>query len=94
VSRSAYAKSLDLARETHSETTGKWLFKKTQVVGVEEFHREWQQGIVEEVGFSYSGYVIGNYLDAQEILNRSGFDEESEEAKTLCKVFTAAFSFS
>ena len=93
VSRSAYARCLDLAREVRSETTGKWLFRKTQVVGVEEFQRQWQQSALEEVGFSYSGYVIGNYLDAQEVLNRSGFDEESEEAKTLCKVFTAAFPF-
>jgi len=93
VSRSAYAKCLELAREIHSETTGKWLFKKTQVVGVEEFHREWQQSVLEEVGFSYSGYVIGNYLDAQDVLNHSGFDEEAEDAKTLCKIFTAAFPF-
>ncbi len=55
VSRSAYAKCLDLAREIHSETTGKWLFRKTQEVGVDEFHREWQQSVLEEVGFSYSG---------------------------------------
>jgi hypothetical protein len=93
VKRSAYVKCLVLAREIHSETTGKWLFKKTEVVGVEEFQREWQQSALEEVGFSYSGYVIGNYLDAQEAINRSGFDEEMEEAKTLCKVFTAAFPF-
>ena len=93
VIRSAYAKCLDLAREIHPETSGKWLFKKTQVVGVEEFHREWQQSVLEEVGFSYSGYVIGNYLDAQDVLNRSGFDEETEEAKTLARVFTAAFPF-
>ena len=93
VSRSAYAKCLELARDIHSETTGKWLFKKTQVVGVEEFHREWQQSVLEEVGFSYSGYVIGNYLDAQDVLNGSGFDEQTEEAKTLAKLFTAAFPF-
>ncbi|HKE57424.1 MAG TPA: hypothetical protein VKB46_12000 [Pyrinomonadaceae bacterium] len=93
LSRSAYAKCLALAQGVHSETTGKWLFKKTQVVGIDEFHREWQESVLEEVGFSYSGYVIGNYLDAQDVLNRSGFDEETEEARTLCKVFTAAFPF-
>jgi hypothetical protein len=64
------------------------------VVGVEEFHQAWKQGVIEEVGFTYSGYVIGSYLDAQDVLNSPGlFDEQSVEAKTLCKIFTAAFPF-
>ena len=49
---------------------------------------------MEEVNFDYSGYVLGNYLDAQLAVNEIQLaDEQSEIASTLCKVFTAAFPF-
>jgi hypothetical protein len=54
----------------------------------------WQAALVEEVNFDYSGYILGNYLDAQLAVNQIQLaDEQSEIASTLCKVFTAAFPF-
>ena len=82
------------ARNVRPETTGKWLWKRTDVVGVEEFKARWRAAVVREVGFDYSGYVLGNYLLAQEVINETRLvDEESEESRMLSKVFTAAFPF-
>jgi len=90
--RSNFAACLDHARNICSESSGKWLFKKTVVVGVSEFNQAWQAALVEEVDFDYSGYVLGTYLDAQLAVNQIQLaDEQSEVASTLCKVFTAAF---
>ena len=92
--RRDFAACLDRARNIRSESSGKWLFKKTVVVGVSEFNQAWQAALVEEVNFDYSGYVLGNYLDAQLAVNQIQLaDEQSEVASTLCKVFTAAFPF-
>jgi len=89
-----FAACVEHARHIHSESGGKWLFKKTTVVGVNEFKQAWQAALVEEVNFDYSGYVLGNYLDAQLAVNQIQLaDEQSEMASTLCKVFTAAFPF-
>jgi hypothetical protein len=83
-----------LAQDVRTETTGKWIFKQTQELGHEEFRRAWQAGVVREVDFGYSGYVLGNYLDAQQAVNGTElFDEQSEMGKVLAKVFTAAFVF-
>ena len=50
--------------------------------------------MVQEVDFDYSGYVIGNYLDAQGTINGvAPIDEQSEVASALSKVFTAGFAF-
>jgi hypothetical protein len=92
--RRDFAACLDRARNIRSESSGTWLFKKTVVVGVSEFNQAWQAALVEEVNFDYSGYVLGNYLDAQLAVNQIQLaDEQSEVASTLCKVFTAAFPF-
>ena len=64
--RSQFPACVDYARQIRSESTGKWLFKKTEVVGANEFKQAWQAALVEEVHFDYSGYVLGNYLLAQE----------------------------
>ena len=92
--RSQFPVCLDRARHICSESTGKWLFKKTAVAGISEFKQAWQAALVEEVNFDYSGYVLGNYLDAQHAMNQTQVvDEQSEAASALCKVFTAAFPF-
>ena len=82
-----FAACVEHARHIHSESSGKWLFKKTAVVGVNEFKQAWQAALVEEVNFDYSGYVLGNYLDAQPAANQiQPADEQFEIASTLCKV--------
>jgi hypothetical protein len=89
-----FAACLDHARNIRSESSGKWLFKKTIVVGISEFEQAWRSAVVEEVHFDYSGYVLGNYLDAQLAVNQIQLaDEQSEIASTLCKAVTAAFPF-
>jgi hypothetical protein len=83
-----------LAQNIRTETTGKWIFKQTQEVGHDEFYRAWKAGVVREADFEYSGYALGNYLDAQEAVNGAQlFDEQSETGQVLAKVFTAAFVF-
>src|SRR6266498_2993022 len=83
---------LALARSVHTQATGRWIFKQTQVIGIEEFRRAWGAAVVREVDFDYSGYVLGNYVDAQQAINGIQLvDEQSEEARALTKIFTAAF---
>jgi hypothetical protein len=48
-----------------TEVTGKWIFKKPVTRGRDEFNAAWAAALVEEVDFEYSGYVLGDYLDAQ-----------------------------
>jgi hypothetical protein len=92
--RTAFATCLDLARQVRSETTGKWIFKSSRVVGLEQFTAAWNAAVRQAVDFGYSGYVLGNYLDAQEAVNgRRLFDEQSEIGGTLARVFTAGFVF-
>lgn len=94
INRSKLTDCLDLAREIHSEHSGKWMFKKTQVVGLDEFRAAWMDSILKEVSFDYSGYAIGNYLDAQKAVNDVDLvDEQSEQMTILCKAFLAAFVF-
>jgi hypothetical protein len=94
LSRAKFPLCLAKAQEVHDETTGWWIFKTTRVVGVEQFNQAWGETLVEEVPFDHSGYVLGNYLDAQEAINkRVLFDEQSEAGTALSKVFTAGFLF-
>jgi hypothetical protein len=94
VNRQAWQRCLAAARSVRPETTGKWLWKKTQVVGVEEFDARWREAVVRNVDFDYSGYVLGNYLDAQESINETRLvDEQSDDLRILSTVFTAAFPF-
>ncbi len=94
VRRSHWPDCLASARNVRSETTGKWVFQSTRVVGLDEFRRVWQAATVREVPYDYSGYVLGNYLDAQAVVNQAQiFDEQSENAVALSKAFTAAFPF-
>jgi hypothetical protein len=94
VRREAWPECLSRARNVHKEKTGWWIFKQEQVVGTEEFRKTWQAALVREVTFDYSGYVIGNYLDAQQEVNGVQlYDEETEIARALNKAFTAAFVF-
>jgi hypothetical protein len=68
------------------ESSGKWLFKKTEVAGTSEFDRAWQAALVKEVRFEYSGYVLGNYLDTQLAVNQIQIaDEQSWIARLLFK---------
>jgi hypothetical protein len=92
--RSDFPACVDSALHIRSESTGKWLFKKTELVGINEFKEAWQAAVVEEAHFDYSGYVLGNYLDAQQVVNQiQVVNEQSEVARALCKMFTAAFPF-
>jgi hypothetical protein len=94
LTRPRFDDCLAAARDVHPETSGKWIFKKTQVTGVDAFHALWDASVLERADFEYSGYVLGNYLDAQyEINGLRLFDEESETAAALARVFTAAFVF-
>jgi hypothetical protein len=85
---------VDRTLHIRPESTGKWLFKKTEVVGISEFERAWRAALVEEVSFDYSGYVLGNYLDAQLAVNQIQLaNEQSEVSRALCKVFYGRLSF-
>jgi len=85
---------MDLARQVRSETTGKWIFKSSRVVGLDEFTAAWSAAVRKVVHFEYSGYALGNYIDAQEAVNVARLvDEQSEMSKTLSRVFTAGFAF-
>ena len=94
LSRAGFEDCLAAARSVRPEAAGTSIFKKTEARGLEEFQATWNSSVIERVDFEYSGYVLGNYLDAQlEINQLQLFDEESEEALTLGKVFTSAFVF-
>lgn len=94
LTRDGFAACLDAARGVTLESSGKWIFKTTREHGREAFDAAWAAARVDEVDFDYSGYVLGNYLDAQLAINNLRlFDEESEPAQALARVFTAAFVF-
>jgi hypothetical protein len=94
LSRSKFDECLKLARNIRTETTGKWIFRQTKATGRDEFIAAWNASVSKRVDFDYSGYVLGQYLEAQSVINRTVlFDEESELGRTLAKVFTAAFVF-
>jgi hypothetical protein len=94
LSRSKFPLCLEKAQAVRHETTGWWIFETTRVVGVEDFNQAWSDALVEEVAFDYSGYVLGDYLTAQEDINHIVlFDEQSETGRALSKVFTAGFLF-
>jgi hypothetical protein len=58
-----------LAADVRTDVTGKWIFKKPVTRGRDAFNAAWAAALVEEVDFEYSGYVLGDYLDAQERVN-------------------------
>lgn len=92
--RAGFAECVERARNIRTETRGRWLFKSSVVVGMEEFRAAWAAALVEEAPFGYSGYVIGNYIDAQELVNSvPNRYEHSETALALKKAFTAVFPF-
>jgi hypothetical protein len=92
--RSEFANCFELARNIRTETTGKWFLKNTRVSGRTEFLEAWRASILKQVDFDYSGYVLGQYLDAQLEINQARlFDEDSEPARILGSVFTAIFVF-
>lgn len=92
--RAQFQRCLDAARGIRPETTGKWLFKRTETVGAPEFMATWHASVRKDVRFGYSGYVLGNYVDAQREINQAQLaDEESEVARALGRAFTAVFVF-
>jgi hypothetical protein len=92
--RGAFPECVKCAEDIRKETRGRWLFKSSVVVGMDEFHAAWASALVEEANFGYSGYVIGNYIDAQEHVNSvHNRYERTETALALTKAFTAAFPF-
>jgi len=94
LSRARFNDCLTAAQAIRPETSGTSILKKTEVKGLDDFQAKWTSSVIERVDFEYSGYVLGNYLDAQAEINQLQlFDEDSEEATTLSKVFTAAFVF-
>ena len=93
--REGFRECVRLAADVRADVTGKWIFKKPVTRGRDEFNAAWAAALVEEVDFEYSGYVLGDYLDAQEQVNgvRTGERERSAAALTLNKLFTAAIPF-
>jgi hypothetical protein len=92
--RKAFSECVERAKNIRKETRGWWIFKNPVVVGMEEFKAAWAAALVEEASFGYSGYVIGNYIDAQEHVNSlPNRYERTETALALTKAFTAAFPF-
>ena len=51
LSRSGFADCLKVAEKISRETTGRWLFQQTRVVGIEEFKSVWLASVVEEIPF-------------------------------------------
>ena len=94
LNRGQFPVCVGLARNVRTETTGKWIFRKTRIFGMKEFEQAWRASLVQTVDFEYSGYVLGNYLDAQLAINSTRLiDEHSETARLLSMVFTAGFVF-
>jgi hypothetical protein len=94
LNRAQFQRCLDAARNIRTETSGRWLFKTTRTAGASEFAEMWQASTRKQVVFEYSGYVLGNYVDAQQAINQAQIvDEESDASVTLAKAFTAAFVF-
>ena len=92
--RAAFPACVERAKNIRKETRGRWIFKNPVVVGMEEFKAAWAEALVEEASFGYSGYVVGNYIDAQEHVNSvANRYERTEAALALTKAFTAAFPF-
>jgi hypothetical protein len=92
--RAGFAECAERAKDIPTETSGRWVFKTSRVVRMRDFENAWATALVEEVSFDYSGYVLGNYLDAQEMVNLlPNRYERTETALALTKAFTAAFSF-
>ena len=94
LSRSKFDECLQVARDIRTETSGKWIFRQTNTSGRDAFLEKWNASVSKRVDFDHSGYVLGQYLDAQTVINQKVlFDEGSELGRTLAKVFTAAFVF-
>ena len=93
--REGFRKCLWLAADVRTEVSGKWFFQKQVTHGRAEFDAAWSAALVEESHFEYSGYVLGNYLDAQEQINRirAGELDQSAAARALHRVFTGAIPF-
>ena len=86
--REGFSECVRLAADVRKEVTGKWIFKKPVTRGRDEFNAAWAAALVEEVDFEYSGYVLGDYLDAQERVNgvRTGEREQSAAALLMNKL--------
>jgi hypothetical protein len=92
--REALSECVIKARNIRTETTGKWIFKRSRQVGHEEFRQAWREALVRQADFEHSGYVLGNYLDVQQAINEIQLiDERSESAQALAMAFTAAYPF-
>jgi hypothetical protein len=95
VRRDAFAKCVLLASAVRTERKGWGPFKKVVTHGQDTFDKAWEAAVIDERDFAYSGYVLGNYLDAQRAISGLATKEleESDAARALCKVFTAAMPF-
>ena len=92
--RSEWPTCLARARDVRSETSGAGIFKRQRSVGREAFAEAWQKALVREVPLEYSGYIVGNYLDAQDATNGTHYvDGLAEAERALSQVFTAGFVF-
>jgi hypothetical protein len=92
--RAGFPECVERAKNIRKEMRGRWIFKSPVVVGMEEFKAAWAEALVEKADFGYSGYVIGNYIDAQDHVNSvPNRYERTETALALTKAFTAAFPF-
>lgn len=91
LNRPGFEVCLTLARDINTEPDKS---ESSEGKTVEEFHRNWNNHIVEEIIFDHSGYVLGNYIDAQSVVNGlETVGTDAEAADLLAKIFFAGFPF-
>lgn len=94
LNRSGFEYCLELARNIKSGPQKPVSSEPSNGMVVEDFHRNWNSHIVEEITFDYSGYALGNYIDAQGVINGiETFGDDTEAAELLAKIFMAGFPF-
>jgi hypothetical protein len=94
LNRAKFDACIEAARKVKTTITRLWFTTRSTTTGLEEFHALWRASVLKTVDFDYAGWVIGQYLDAQNALNEKEFlDEESELGQVLMRIFTAAFVF-
>jgi hypothetical protein len=92
--RDRWPACLAAARRVTTATTGRWIFRRTEALGLDEFRHQWGVARLRSLDFDYPGEALGSYLDAQQAISgASPVDRECEIVKTLARFFTAAFPF-
>ncbi len=60
LTRAAWLNCVGLAQKVRNETTGRWIFQRTQTIGQEEFRQAWRAAMVREADFDEpsAGYSL------------------------------------